>query len=77
MTYKFPQFKVEIENPTISLDLNSIQDRALDKKLSIDVILQTNTSKFSIKAENMAYTTSWQDSDLENMVNNWLTQFEI
>ncbi len=37
MKYQFPQFNVEIVDPTITIDLNTIQDKAIDKLLSVDV----------------------------------------
>ncbi len=33
MTYKFPQFQVEITDPAININLNTISDKALDKLL--------------------------------------------
>jgi hypothetical protein len=77
MTYKFPQFKVEITNPTIEVNLNSIGDKALDKLLSVDIKLNTDTSSFGLTALDMPYLDTWEDSEVEGMVLNWLTQFEI
>ena len=77
MTYKFPQFKVEIINPTIEVNLNSIGDKALDKLLSVDIKLNTDTSSFGLTALDMPYLDTWEDSDVQGMVLNWLTQFEI
>jgi hypothetical protein len=77
MTYKFPQFKVEITNPTIEVNLNSIGDKALDKLLSVDIKLNTDTSSFGLTALDMPYLDTWEDSDVQGMVLNWLTQFEI
>ena len=77
MTYKFPQFKVEIINPTIEVNLNSIGDKALDKLLSVDIKLNTDTSSFGLTALDMPYLDTWEDSEVEGMVLNWLTQFEI
>jgi hypothetical protein len=76
-TYKFPQFNVEIVNPTIEIDLNTIQDQALNKLLAIDVLLTTDAAKFGVQANNMPYVDTWDDSDIPGMVNIWLTQFEI
>jgi hypothetical protein len=50
MTYLFPQFKVEISNPTIFVNLNTIQDKAIDKLLSVDVVLTTDTAEFGVTA---------------------------
>jgi hypothetical protein len=77
MKYKFPQFKVEIENPTISIDLDTIQDKAVSKLLSVSIILETETAKFGVTATDMPYVETWQDSNVEQMVNQWLIQFEI
>jgi hypothetical protein len=77
MKYKFPQFKVEIENPTITIDLNTISDKALDKLLSVDVLLTTDTASFGVRAEDMPYVITWEDSEVQGMVDIWLTQFEI
>jgi len=76
-TYKFSQFNIEIVNPTIEIDLNTIQDQAINKLLSVDVLLITNTAKFGVIAENMPYVNTWDDNDIPDMVNIWLTQFNI
>jgi hypothetical protein len=77
MTYKFPQFKVEIVDPKIYVNLNSIQDKAIDQLLSVDVLLTTDTAKFGVNATDMPYTDTWEDEEVEGMVLNWLKQFEI
>ena len=77
MIYLFPQFKVEISNPTISVNLNTIQDKAIDKLLSVDVVLNTDTATFGVTASDMPYSDTWDDDDVKGMVLNWLKQFEI
>lgn len=77
MKYKFPQFNIEIENPTIEIDLNSIQDKAIDKLLSVSINLIANNVRFGVIAENMPYIEDWKDSDIDKMVENWLKQFEV
>jgi hypothetical protein len=76
MKYKFPQFKVEIINPTISVDLDTIQDKAISKLLSVSVTLATDSATFGVTAEDMPYVETWEDSEVEPMVVEWLTQFE-
>jgi hypothetical protein len=76
MKYKFPQFKVEIINPTISVDLDTIQDKAISKLLSVSVTLATDSATFGVTAEDMPYVETWEDSEVEVMVIEWLTQFE-
>jgi hypothetical protein len=76
MTYKFPQFKVEIVNPTIEVDLDTIQDKAISKLLSVSVTLATDSATFGVTAEDMPYVDTWEDSEIEGMVVEWLKQFE-
>ena len=77
MTYSFPQFNVQIVNPTININLNTISDKALDKLLSIDVLLTTASAQFGVRAEDMPYTDTWDDADIPDMVNIWLAQYEV
>ena len=77
MRYKFPQFKVEITNPTVLIDLDTIQDKAVSKLLSVSIVLETETAKFGVIATDMPYIETWHDSDVEGMVNEWLNQFII
>lgn len=77
MTYKFEQFNVQIVSPTISINLNTISDKAIDKLLGVDVLLTTDTAEFGIRAEDMAYVDTWDDADIPAMVNAWLAQFAI
>jgi hypothetical protein len=77
MTYKFPQFQVEITDPTISINLNTISDKAIDKLLAVDVLLTTASAQFGVRAEDMPYTDTWDDADIPDMVNIWLAQFAV
>ena len=77
MTYKFPQFQVEITDPAISINLNTIGDKALDKLLSVDVVLTTDTASFGVRADDMPYTDTWEDDDIPAMVNIWLAQYAV
>jgi len=77
MTYKFPQFQVEITDPAISINLNTISDKALDKLLGVDVLLTTASAEFGVRAEDMPYTDTWDDADVPDMVNIWLAKFAV
>jgi hypothetical protein len=77
MTYKFTQFKIEIVNPIIEVNLNTIQDKAIDQLLSVDVLLTTDSATFGVTANDMPYTDIWNDSEVEGMVVKWLKQFEV
>ena len=77
MTYKFPQFQVEITDPAISINLNTISDKAIDKLLAVDVLLTTASAEFGVRAEDMPYVDTWDDADIPAMVNIWLAQFAV
>ena len=77
MTYKFPQFQVEITDPAISINLNTISDKAIDKLLGVDVLLTTASAEFGVRAEDMPYVDTWDDADIPDMVNIWLNQFVV
>lgn len=76
-TYKFPQFNVEISDPVVSIDLNTIGDRALDKLLSVDIFLIVPGARFGVRMENMPYLNTWDDDDIFSMVNIALEAFEV
>jgi len=76
-TYRFEQFKVEIVNPTISVDLDTIQDKAISKLLSVSLTLATDSATFGVTALDMPYKDTWEDNEVEGMVFIWLKQFEI
>jgi hypothetical protein len=76
-TYKFEQFKIEIVNPTITINLNTIQDKAIDKLLSVDILLTTDSATFGVNANDMPYEYSWDDDDIPTMVDKWIKQFEV
>jgi hypothetical protein len=77
MTYKFPQFQVEITDPAININLNTISDKAIDKLLGVDVLLTTASAQFGVRAEDMPYTDTWDDADIPDMVNIWLAQYAV
>jgi hypothetical protein len=77
MTYKFPQFQVEITDPAISINLNTIGDKALDKLLGVDVLLTTASAEFGVRAEDMPYTDTWYVKQLPAMVSIWLAQYTV
>ena len=52
-TYKFEQFNVEIENPTISANEDTIQLQVSKNTISVDVLLETDTAKFGLLLEDI------------------------
>jgi hypothetical protein len=76
-TYKFPEFNVEIVNPTVNINMNTIGDMAIDKLLSVDIVLTVPSAEFGVRMENMPYTDTWEDSDVPGMVDIALQAYEV
>ncbi len=80
MTYKFPQFNIEIANPTITVDANSIIVHALRTEISLSVTLETANAKLygvelaDIPVENLNY--EGQENLMERALEG-LKQYEI
>ena len=51
--YKFEQFNVEIDNPTISANKDSIRLQVNKNTISVDVTLQTDGAKFGVHLEDI------------------------
>lgn len=52
--YKFPQFNVEIENPTITVDANRITVSAVNNTITLSVTLETENAKiYGVELENI------------------------
>ncbi len=78
-TYKFEQFKVEITNPTVSANEDTIQLQVSKSTIAVDVLLETKDAKFGllldcIKVENLNYESY---DNLMVRVNERLKDFEV
>jgi hypothetical protein len=59
-TYKFEQFDIEIKNPLISANEDSIQMQVSKNTISVDITLETSSAKMcvlldDIKVGNLSY----------------------
>ena len=78
-TYKFKQFKVEITNPIVSANEDTIQMQVSKSTIAVDVLLETKDAKFGvlledIQVENLSYEGY---DNLMIRVNERLKDFEI
>jgi hypothetical protein len=78
-TYRFEQFKTEIIDPTISVDVDSIAIQPSKMTISVDILLITPQATFGIRLEdiscdNMVY--EGQENVLEKVLLR-LKDFEI
>jgi hypothetical protein len=53
MTYKFEQFKTEITNPTIKVNVDSLGVQPSKNTISVDVTLITEGAKFGVSLEDI------------------------
>ncbi len=75
-TYKFPQFNVEIINPTVTVTI--VTDDIINRVCSASVLLTTPSVIFGIDFNGYAYTEDWNDQDIIDWVNNVeLPKYEI
>ena len=75
MKYKFEQFKVEIENPTVTV--KSVNDNLQANTCSVEVLLNTDSAEFGIGLHGFTYTTSWEDADIQAWVNTELQKYIV
>ena len=75
-TYKFPQFNVEITNPTVTV--TTVTDNILERVCSASVILSTPSTNFGVEFSGYIYTTDWNDQEIIDWVNNVeLPKYEV
>lgn len=75
MTYKFPQFQLEITDPQV--EVVAVNDSIKEKTCSADILLTTDTGKFGINLQGFTYETTWEDADVYAWVQLELKQFEV
>ena len=67
-TYKFPQFNVEITDP--SVEITNVADNIQQKTCSASVLLTTPSAEFGVQFDGFSYVDSWEDQDIIDWVNN-------
>ena len=73
MTYIFEQFKTEITNPTINIV--AVNDSITSKTCNIEIVLSTESAKFGVVLNGFSYTSTWEDKDVLNWVNEELNKY--
>ncbi len=77
--YKFEQFNVEIENPTISANEDSIHLQVNNNTISVDLTMEVNGAKFGVHLTDIKVTNLNYEGyeNLMEKVLNRLKDFEI
>ena len=66
-TYKFPQFNVEIINPTVTV--TTVTDNIIERVCSASVILSTPSTNFGVEFIGYTYSVDWNDQEIIDWVN--------
>ena len=74
MKYKFEQFNLEIDSPTV--EVVSIVDYIGKKECDVNVLLTTPTATFGVLLKGFVYTNKWDDSIVIAWANNELKKYE-
>lgn len=77
MNYKFPDFKIEIVNPTVTVV--NVSDKIQDKFCVVSILLVDEVgSKFGFTfPELFTYVDTWDDSDINAWVSKQLVNYEV
>ena len=79
MTYKFEQFKIEIVDPTIEINYESVIINNINREITVDIVLIDDAgSKFGITLNNLpSNSESWDSVDLVAVVNAELETYKV
>jgi hypothetical protein len=77
MNYKFPDFKVEIINPTVTVV--NVSDKIQDKFCVVSILLVDQVgTKFGFTFPNLfTYVDTWTDNDINAWVSKELINYEV
>lgn len=78
-TYRFEQFNLDIVNPTVTADEDTIKLKVSQNTISVDITLETPTAKFGVNLEDIA-VQNLNYEGYENLmlrVNERLVDFQI
>lgn len=77
MNYKFPDFKVEIVNPTVTVI--NVSDKIQDKFCVVSILLvdQVGTQFGFTFPELFTYVDTWEDSEIDAWVSKQLINYEV
>jgi hypothetical protein len=75
MKYKFEQFNVEIDNP--SVEVVKVSDDIKEKTCSVSILLTTDTAKFGVTLDGFTYSDTWEDAEVYAWVENELKKYAV
>jgi len=78
-TYRFEQFNLDIVNPTVTADEDTIQLQVSQNTISVNIVLETPTTKFGVLLDEIV-VQNLNYEGYENLmvrVNERLRDFEV
>jgi hypothetical protein len=75
MTYKFPQFNVEIIYPVIIMTM--VHDNVIDHTCDVDLELTSDGAKFGITLVGFKYVSDWSDDEVRIWAFIELQKYEV
>ena len=78
-TYRFEQFNLDIVNPTVTANEDTIQLQVSQNTISVNIVLETPTTKFGVLLDEIA-VQNLNYEGYENLmvrVNERLVDFEV
>jgi hypothetical protein len=73
--YKFEEFKIEIDNPTISANKDSIHLQVNKNTISVDVTMEVNGAKFGVHLTDIK-VTNLNYEGYDNLMDKVLTRLK-
>jgi hypothetical protein len=78
-TYRFEQFNLDIVNPTLLVDEDTIHLQVSQNTISVNIVLETPTTRFGVLLENIPVENLNYEGyeNLISRVNERLRDFEV
>lgn len=75
MILSFEQFKLQIENPTVSIV--KVNDNLQAKTCDVDIELHTASASLGVTLSGFTYEDTWEDRHIESWVAVKLKEYEV
>lgn len=75
MILSFEQFRLQIENPTITIV--KINDNIQEKTCDVDIELHTEAASLGVTLSGFTYSDTWEDMHIESWVAVKIKEYEV
>jgi hypothetical protein len=77
MKYKFEQFNVEIESPSIEINYNSLVIYPRANQLDVQIIMTVENMKYAHSFTKLDYFKTSSDEEVSRVIYQALKEFEV